>query len=173
MHRLDPTRLVNTISGWRDHGAGEFSDDHHYASPQCGLPWSDRPFDPSRIGFQGEFAGIGHNVSAEHLWKVSDAIRDIKYTYELYDTLDAWNLRGRSLLAQLRMNVELCSCAGGVWTQSTDVEGEINGMLTYDRRILRPDVTQWKADVQVRIPTLSRISCANRSKALYDAFARR
>ena len=37
---------------------------------------------------------------------------------------------------------------GGVWTQTTDVEGEVNGLLTYDRRILRPDVAQWQADIQ-------------------------
>lgn len=40
------------------------------------------------------------------------------------------------------------SCSGGVWTQTTDVEGEVNGLLTYDRRILRPDVKQWKTDIQ-------------------------
>ena len=68
----------------------------------------------------------------------------------MYETLESWNLRGRYLLTELRAQVELYSCAGGVWTQTTDVEGEINGMLTYDRRILRTDVPQWRADIQVR-----------------------
>lgn len=45
--------------------------------------------------------------------------------------------------------MKLYACAGGVWTQTTDVEGEINGMLTYDRRILRTDLKQWNADIQV------------------------
>jgi hypothetical protein len=49
------------------------------------------------------------------------------------------------------------ACSGGVWTQTTDVEGEVNGLLTYDRRVLRPDVGQWQADI----------------KALYDAAAGR
>lgn len=49
------------------------------------------------------------------------------------------------------------ACSGGVWTQTTDVEGEVNGMMTYDRRILRPDVSEWDADL----------------KALYDAAAAR
>jgi hypothetical protein len=40
------------------------------------------------------------------------------------------------------------SCNGGAWTQTTDVEGEVNGLLTYDRRILRTDVKQWKTDIQ-------------------------
>jgi len=79
---LDPTRLVNAVSGWTDHGAGDFSDNHHvsscsflepltdyqYSNPQCGAPVNSRPpipYDTSRIGFQGEFGGIGHNVSIE------------------------------------------------------------------------------------------------------------
>lgn len=49
------------------------------------------------------------------------------------------------------------SCNGGVWTQTTDVEGEVNGLLTYDRRVLRPDEEVWKKDLQ----------------ALYDAAAGR
>ncbi|WPG99054.1 putative beta-galactosidase [Acrodontium crateriforme] len=156
VHKLDPTRLVNAVSGWHDHGAGEFSDNHHYTSPQCGTPFHDNaPFDPERIGFQGEFGGTGHNVSAEHLWKVKRAIDGIGETYEMYHTLDEWNLRSRYILNELRLQVELYSCAGGVWTQTTDVEGELNGMLTYDRRILRTDVEQWKKDIQ----------------ALYDAAA--
>jgi hypothetical protein len=68
----------------------------------------------------------------------------------MYETLETWNLRGLYLLNELRSQVEMYSCAGGVWTQTTDVEGEINGMLTYDRRILRADVAQWRADIQVR-----------------------
>lgn len=69
----------------------------------------------------------------------------------MYETLDTWNLRGRYLLTELRSQIELYSCAGAVWTQTTDVEGELNGMLTYDRRILRTDVQQWKADIEVSI----------------------
>jgi hypothetical protein len=41
-------------------------DNHHYANPQCGSPFystASSPYDPTRIGFQGEFGGIGHNVS--------------------------------------------------------------------------------------------------------------
>lgn len=43
-------------------------DNHHYATPQCGAPFysiPSSPYDPNRIGFQGEFGGIGHNVSIE------------------------------------------------------------------------------------------------------------
>ncbi len=60
IHELDPTRLVNSVSGWFDHGAGEFNDNHHSTGSQCGMPQSSLnlgPSNPSRIGFQGEFGG--------------------------------------------------------------------------------------------------------------------
>ncbi|KAM3423475.1 hypothetical protein BST61_g903 [Cercospora zeina] len=151
VRQLDPTRLVNANSGWYDHGAGDFSDNHHYANAQCGTPWysiNSSPYDPSRIAFQGEFGGTGHNVSAENLWKIEQAINTINQTYEVDETLDIWNFRGHFLLQELLSQVELYSCAGGVWTQTTDVEGEVNGMLTYDRRIIRPDLEQWRSDIQ-------------------------
>lgn len=148
---LDPTRLVDSISGWNDHGFGDWHDNHHYANPQCGTPFYSRastPYDKKRIAIQGEFGGTGHNVSAEHLWKVQAAIDAIDQTYEIDETLEAWNYRGHVLLSELRDQVEKWACSAAVWTQTTDVEGEVNGLLTYDRRILRPDVKQWKDDIQ-------------------------
>ncbi|EMC97998.1 glycoside hydrolase family 2 protein [Baudoinia panamericana UAMH 10762] len=148
---LDPTRLIDSTTGWFDHGAGDFSDNHHYANPQCGSPFysiQSSPYDPSRIGFQGEFGGTGNNVSIDHLWNVQEAINTINQTYEIDLTLDAWNYRGHRLLDELQDQIARYSCSGGVWTQTTDVEGEVNGLLTYDRRILRPYVSQWQADIQ-------------------------
>jgi predicted DNA-binding transcriptional regulator len=51
------------------------------------------------------------------------------------------------LLNQLREQIELYSCSGGIYTQTTDVEGEVNGLMTYDRRIIRMNEEQWKTDV--------------------------
>lgn len=73
VRELDPTRLIDSTTGWYDHGAGDYSDNHHYANPQCGTPFystSSSPFDPTRIGFQGEFGGIGENTTIDHLWYV-------------------------------------------------------------------------------------------------------
>ncbi|KAF2020126.1 glycoside hydrolase family 2 protein [Aaosphaeria arxii CBS 175.79] len=148
---LDPTRLINAASGWDDHGAGDFHDNHHYANPQCGTPFystPSTPYDPKRIGIQGEFGGIGHNLTAENLWKVEKAINEINGTYEIDATLEHWNYRAHILLSELRDQIEKFACSAAIWTQTTDVEGEVNGMLSYDRRILRPDLDQWKADIQ-------------------------
>lgn len=157
---LDPTRLISGTSGWYDHGAGDFSDTHSYASPKCGTPFykiPSAPYDPSRIAFQGEFGGIGHNLSEAHLWKVQGAIDTINQTYEINADLTTFNWRARQLLRELRDQVELFDCSGGVWTQTTDVEGELNGLLSYDRRVLRPDLKIWREEIQ----------------ALYDAAAAR
>ncbi|KAJ5934376.1 hypothetical protein N7466_003923 [Penicillium verhagenii] len=151
VRQLDPTRLVDSTTGWFDHGAGDFSDNHHYANPQCGTPFysiDSSPYDDTRIGFQGEFGGIGNNVSIEHLWNNQNAINTINQTYEIDLTLDAWNYRSHLLLSELKDQVRLFSCSGGVWTQTTDVEGEVNGLMTYDRRLSRVNEAQWKADIQ-------------------------
>ncbi|KAL6230396.1 hypothetical protein BDW75DRAFT_73694 [Aspergillus navahoensis] len=148
---LDPTRLVDSTSGWHDHGAGDYSDNHHYANPQCGAPFYSSPsvaYDPQRIGMQGEFGGIGHNVSIENLWNVQAAIDTIAQTYEIDEDLDTWNYRAHYLLSELTEQVTKFACSAAVWTQTTDVEGEVNGLLTYDRRVQRTDVEQWKEDIR-------------------------
>ncbi|PWY89655.1 hydrolase [Aspergillus sclerotioniger CBS 115572] len=149
--QLDPTRLVDATSGWHDHGAGDFSDNHHYANPQCGTPFysiDSTPYDSNRIGIQGEFGGLGHNVSIDHLWNNQEAINSINQTYEVDLDLDAWNYRSHLLLSELQDQVRLYACSAGVWTQTADVEGEVNGLMTYDRRVKRVDESQWKADIQ-------------------------
>ncbi|KAF4583156.1 glycosyl hydrolase family 2 [Ophiocordyceps camponoti-floridani] len=157
---IDSTRLIDSASGWVDHGFGDFSDNHHYANPQCGSPFyslASPPYDAKRIGFQGEFGGIGHTPKIEHLWNVRQAIDTVNETYEINADLEAYNYRAGVLFRELREQVERYACSGGVWTQTTDVEGEVNGLYTYDRRILRPDVGQWRGDI----------------RRLYEAAARR
>ncbi|TLS21507.1 uncharacterized protein PpBr36_10236 [Pyricularia pennisetigena] len=148
---LDPTRLIDAVSGWNDHGFGDFSDNHHYASPQCGTPFYSQPAGPhdsARIGFQGEFGGLGMNTTIDHLWNVPDAIRDIPQTYEIHLTGDSYNYRASQLLNELAEQVKRFECSGAVYTQTSDVEGEVNGLVTYDRRVTRIDKEQWKKDIQ-------------------------
>lgn len=79
---------------------------------------------------------------------MQQAIDTINQTYEIDQTNEAYNYRSHLLLSELEDQVERFACSGGVWTQTTDVEGEVNGLLTYDRRVLRPNVEQWRADIQ-------------------------
>ncbi|KAK4161238.1 beta-galactosidase [Cladorrhinum sp. PSN259] len=149
--KLDPTRLVDAVTGWEDHGVGDFLDNHHYADPQCGTPYYSRlssPYDPNRIGFQGEFGGLGHRPDDRHLWPVEAAVRTINETYEIHANTESYNWRAHVLLDLLRQQIERYACSGAVYTQTTDVEGEVNGLVTYDRRFVRVDKQQWKADIQ-------------------------
>lgn len=82
------------------------------------------------------------------LWNVQQAIDQIDQTYEINENLEAYNYRSHLLFSELRDQVEKYACSGAVYTQTTDVEGEVNGLITYDRRIMRPDVQQWKDDIQ-------------------------
>lgn len=52
------------------------------------------------------------------------------------------------LFNELEDQVKMYACSGAVWTQTTDVEGEVNGLVTYDRRLERVDRQQWKDDIQ-------------------------
>ncbi|KAK4189079.1 glycoside hydrolase superfamily [Podospora australis] len=159
IRQLDPTRLVNAVTGWHDNGAGDFLDNHHYADPQCGTPFyslPSSPYDPKRIGFQGEFGGLGHRPADENLWPVAEAVRDINQTYEMHADTNSYNYRAHVLLELLRQQIELFACSGAVYTQTTDVEGEVNGFVTYDRRVIRVNVEQWKADVQALYDTAAK-----------------
>ncbi|KAA1126091.1 hypothetical protein PGTUg99_022159 [Puccinia graminis f. sp. tritici] len=145
----DPTRPVLSVTGFHDHGAGDFHDNHHYPYPQCGTPFyslPSSPYDPSRnrIAVQGEFGGIGHIPGRHNLWNVQSQLDNLNQTYEITSTIDIWNYRATRFVEDLRDQAQFFNCSGGVYTQTTDVEGETNGLLTYDRRVLRPDLERWQ-----------------------------
>lgn len=81
------------------------------------------------------------------LWDVHQAIDQMNQTYEIKADLESYNYRAGVLFRELTEQVERYACSGAVWTQTTDVEGEVNGLYTYDRRVLRPNVDQWKRDI--------------------------
>jgi hypothetical protein len=121
----DPTRAVNIASGGNFWPVGHVADGHAY--PEPAFPLGDRRFD-DYVKVVGEFGGHGWPVEG-HLWKKDS--RNWGYG-GLPGDIGEWKQRfGRSLsiLAGLRKR----GIAGGVYTQTTDVEVEINGLLTYDR----------------------------------------
>jgi hypothetical protein len=125
----DPTRLVNDASGWQHADVGNMIDVHRYQGPQALVP------SPDRATVVGEYGGLGHAV-AGHLWRESDenwgyggAYRDRDEMNDRYDLLmkRAWRLRDSHAMS------------AAVYTQWTDVETEVNGLLTYDRAVLKFD----------------------------------
>ncbi|MDY5596929.1 MAG: glycoside hydrolase family 2 TIM barrel-domain containing protein [Kiritimatiellia bacterium] len=155
VRRHDPTRLVNGPSGCWDWEGGEIlpngwskrvptvhkpagvceaadtMDAHYYRGPAM-FPVNDR-----RISFLGEFGGLGHPVEG-HLWKASPDGRGNWGYGGIKDTATREGLEKTylGLMDKLAPLVEK-GLAGSVYTQTTDVEIEINGLMTYDRRVLK------------------------------------
>lgn len=120
----DPSRLVNPASGGNHRACGDILDLHNYPGPSMFL------YDPQRVTVLGEYGGIGLPLE-NHLWwnkrnwgyvqfKNSDEVTAeyVKYANELKGLVD----RGFS---------------AAVYTQTTDVEGEVNGLMTYDRKEIK------------------------------------
>lgn len=122
---LDETRPVNIASGGNFFAVGDIADEHAYPNPA--FPIGDERF-KDFIKVVGEFGGHGWPVKG-HLWRESSE----NWGYGgLPKSLDEWKeryVRSIDILAGLRRQ----GIAAGVYTQTSDVEGEINGLLTYDR----------------------------------------
>lgn len=123
---LDPARLVNNASGWTDMGVGDVIDIHVYPGP--GAPANEK----HRAAVLGEFGGLGLPVPG-HSWESKDNWGYVSYKSSA-ELTDAYV----GLLRQLPLLVGEGLCAA-VYTQTTDVEIECNGWLTYDREV-------WKID---------------------------
>ncbi|MFF4401116.1 PA14 domain-containing protein [Streptomyces sp. NPDC001480] len=140
----DPTRLVNNMSGLNlgaDGGAGDIMDEHGYPSPA--LP--PHP-DGRRALVSGEYGGLGLAVPG-HAWSVQQSYVDVDPTTYTDDYLKKLS------------EVHALACRGGngaVYTQITDVEGELNGLTTYDRKVTKPDVARLKAAQDALIDDASR-----------------
>jgi beta-galactosidase/beta-glucuronidase len=117
---LDPTRLVDDASGWIDRGAGDVSDQHSYPQPSKPL------LEPNRVCLQGEYGGGGLLVK-EHVWDSTDT-----YQYARFETPQEL-LKFFKEQAEVIGRLKRGGLAGAIYTQTTDVESEINGLMTYDR----------------------------------------
>jgi beta-galactosidase/beta-glucuronidase len=124
---LDPSRLVNNASGGHDIPAGDLLDIHVYPGP--GAP---NPTD-GRAGVLGEFGGLGLPMTG-HTW--------VQKTWGYRGMADQAELTSR-YVALLQSAYQLKDTAGlnaVIYTQTTDVETECNGLLTYDREIVKADL---------------------------------
>ncbi len=129
VRKLDPTRLVDNPSGWTDRGVGDMMDIHAYPGPASPKP------EAKRAAFLGEFGGLGLPMPG-HMWqKTGWGYRSFKTQAELSDGIVA-------LFENLRFLIDDPGLSGAVYTQTTDVEQEVNGLMTYDRAIIKPDAAR-------------------------------
>ncbi|MDR3058709.1 MAG: beta-glycosidase [Prevotella sp.] len=142
--KYDPTRLVNGNSGYNnapgyrpaygDPGNGDFVDLHHYGKIQ--LKAMPQP-DEKRAASLGEFGGKGLFVQ-DHLWPVRNDAYEMMLNKE--NLTDTYIL----MLNELEQIVKYYGLSAAVYTQTTDVEHEINGLVTYDRWVEKMDLNKVK-----------------------------
>lgn len=140
--QLDPSRLVNNASGWTDKGVGDINDRHDYPGPGSSKP------EPTRAAVNGEFGGVTMRVPG-HVWTTNEVfgygsvLTEARLVTKRYQTLlkRAYALRDEG-------------CSAVVYTQITDVEQEINGILTYDRAVIKPDLAIVAAANRGEFPAL-------------------
>lgn len=127
--KYDPTRLIDGVSGWTDRECGHMMDVHQYPGP--GMEPAEQ--NPGRTIVLGEFGGLGLPVE-DHLWDPS--MRNWGYrTYHTEADLIKEYTKLMHNLYPLRYN----GLSAAVYTQTTDVEGEVNGLITYDRKVIKID----------------------------------
>jgi hypothetical protein len=152
---LDPTRLVNSVSGWADRGVGDVHDVHIYPGP--GMP----RVESHRAAVLGEFGGLGLPLEG-HTWQSKD-----NWGYRSYTTQEALNTAYLQLVERLRPLIA-SGLAAAVYTQTTDVEIEVNGFMTYDREVLKFDLEK-AAAAHARLylppPTVKVIAPTSQEKA--------
>ncbi|MFJ1763332.1 glycoside hydrolase family 2 protein [Amycolatopsis sp. NPDC088138] len=129
---LDPTRLVIANSGVNccfsrpDAGAGDVYDDHTYVGP------GEPAVRDGRAIVDGEYGGLGL-VLDDHRWPGPPN------AYEMTSTSERLTERYAEVSARLERVIAERGLSGAVYTQTTDVENEVNGLLTYDREVMKVD----------------------------------
>ena len=124
---LDPTRLVNNASGWSDSGVGDVQDIHSYPGPAA------PPVEDKRAAVLGEFGGLGLPVEG-HTWQAEK-----NWGYRSYTNANELTDAYVALIKKLHPLTGAPGLAAAVYTQTTDVEVEVNGLMTYDRAMIKMD----------------------------------
>lgn len=122
----DPTRLVNPASGGNHFQTGDMLDLHQYPAPQLYL------YDAQRATVLGEYGGIGW-AHKEHLWEPDRNWGYVQFNSEK-EVTDEYVKYAEQLKQLIRQGF-----SAAVYTQTTDVEVEVNGLLTYDRKLVKVD----------------------------------
>ena len=127
----DPTRLVDAASGWLDTGAGDIQDHHQYRPNKLNAEVVSRKDDRRALAL-GEFGGLNYVVEG-HRWFPDKRTEN----YQSASTLKDYEAGYISRMRQMRDVAKSNGLCAAVYTQTTDVEGEMNGLLTYDRQVTK------------------------------------
>ncbi len=128
----DPSRLVISASGWSDRGTGDAHDIHAYPGPKA------PPNSETRAAVLGEYGGLGLPVP-KHTWQ-----DEKNWGYRSYKSQPELQAAYLALIEELEPLVKQ-GLAAAVYTQTTDVEIEVNGLMSYDREVLKFDEAKLRA----------------------------
>ncbi|MCP5520660.1 MAG: beta galactosidase jelly roll domain-containing protein [Verrucomicrobiales bacterium] len=126
--QLDPSRLVNEASGWTDRGSGDVKDIHAYPGPSAPAPEEERAV------VLGEFGGLGLPMRG-HTWQ-----SEANWGYRSFTDSDSLTAAYVTLMKKLHPLVGSHGLSAAVYTQTSDVEVEVNGLMTYDRERVKLDL---------------------------------
>jgi hypothetical protein len=131
----DPSRLVNSASGGNFYPVGDIVDLHNYPDPAMPAP---DIFGHERAVVLGEFGGLGLPVEG-HTWQTDKnwGYQSFKNSTDLLKRYSGFTIRLAELIKE--------GLSAAVYTQTTDVEGEVNGFITYDRKVIKMPVDSLKA----------------------------
>jgi beta-galactosidase/beta-glucuronidase len=138
----DPSRLVNSSSGGNHFQTGDILDLHNYPDPELYL------YDARRITVLGEYGGIGLPLEG-HLWRANDNWGYVKFK-NANEVTDEYIKYAKKLKRLVQTGF-----SAAVYTQTTDVEGEVNGFMTYDRKVDKMDFEKVSAINKEVINTLN------------------
>jgi Glycosyl hydrolases family 2, sugar binding domain/Glycosyl hydrolases family 2, TIM barrel domain/Glycosyl hydrolases family 2 len=133
LESYDPSRLVDNASGWTDEHVGDVIDVHRYPGPGSPTP------EAARAAVLGEFGGLGLPLP-DHTWQ-----GQANWSYRGFTTRDALTDAYVDLVGRLHPMLRSPGLSAAVYTQTTDVEIEVNGLMTYDRAIVKPDEARVRA----------------------------
>jgi hypothetical protein len=134
---LDPSRLVNQASGWNYSGVGDILDAHNYPDPMC-------PASTSQAVACGEFGGVWLGVTG-HTWSPSSS--DVSAGQAFTSVASQFE----ALAGELPNLIQNNGMSAAVYTEISDVEIELAGLRTFDRKVLKPDLHR----MQVAITSLT------------------
>ncbi|MDL2265931.1 beta-galactosidase [Parabacteroides sp. OttesenSCG-928-G07] len=141
-HNYDPSRLINSASGGNHRPTGDILDLHNYPGPSMYL------YDALRVNVLGEYGGIGLALEG-HVWQP-----DRNWGYIQFKSSEEVTAEYVKYANELKALIER-GFSAAVYTQTTDVEIEVNGLMTYDRKVIKINESQVKRINQEVINKLS------------------
>ena len=141
----DRSRLVNSASGGNSRLCGDILDSHNYPNPKMKFRSEGR-----QIDVLGEYGGIGYVVDG-HIWGAEKNWGYKGLCSSPEEVLQKYEAFAEEFIPEVQSGV-----SAGVYTQTTDVEGEVNGIMTYDRKVVKLDEKRFRAINQKVIASMAK-----------------